>query len=63
MKTDVQLKDDILAELKWPPDVHETDVGVIVKSPCVATCTRGPSVRLHKALPGPPRASAAWSMH
>jgi osmotically-inducible protein OsmY len=31
MKTDVQLKDDILAELKWAPDVNETDVGVIVK--------------------------------
>lgn len=31
MKTDMQLKDDILAELKWTPDVHETDVGVIVK--------------------------------
>lgn len=41
MKTDVQLKDDILAELKWAPDVHATDVGVIVKSPCAATCTRG----------------------
>jgi osmotically-inducible protein OsmY len=31
MKTDMQLKDDILAELKWAPDVNETDVGVIVK--------------------------------
>lgn len=31
MKTDMQLKDDILAELKWTPDVNETDVGVIVK--------------------------------
>lgn len=31
MKTDMQLKDDILAELKWSPDVNETDVGVIVK--------------------------------
>ena len=32
MKTDMQLKDDILAELKWAPDVNETDVGVIVKN-------------------------------
>jgi len=31
MKTDMQLKDDILAELEWSPDVNETDVGVIVK--------------------------------
>ncbi|WP_236581280.1 BON domain-containing protein [Hydrogenophaga sp. BPS33] len=27
----MQLKDDILAELKWAPDVNETEVGVIVK--------------------------------
>ncbi len=27
----MQLKEDILAELQWAPDVHETDVGVIVK--------------------------------
>ncbi|APW37261.1 OsmY domain-containing protein [Rhodoferax koreense] len=31
MKTDLQLRDDVLAELKWTPDVDETDVGVIVK--------------------------------
>lgn len=32
MKTDMQLKDDILEELKWSPEVNETDVGVIVKN-------------------------------
>lgn len=31
MKTDLQLRNDVLAELKWAPDVDETDVGVIVK--------------------------------
>lgn len=31
MKTDAQLKQDILDELKWDPAVNETDVGVIVK--------------------------------
>ncbi|MDN8615203.1 BON domain-containing protein [Variovorax ginsengisoli] len=31
MKSDVQLKEDILAELKWDPIVNATDVGVIVK--------------------------------
>lgn len=31
MKSDVQLRDDVLAELKWDPIVNATDVGVIVK--------------------------------
>lgn len=31
MKTDAQLKKDILAELTWDPTVKATDVGVIVK--------------------------------
>lgn len=30
MKTDIQLKNDILAELNWDPAVKATDVGVIV---------------------------------
>lgn len=31
MKSDTQLRDDVLAELKWDPIVNPTDVGVIVK--------------------------------
>jgi len=31
MKTDAQLKQDILAELSWDPAIRSTDVGVIVK--------------------------------
>lgn len=31
MKSDTQLRDDVLAELKWDPIVNATDVGVIVK--------------------------------
>jgi len=31
MKTDVELRDDILAELKWQPDIDETEIGVIVE--------------------------------
>lgn len=38
MKTDAQLRSDILAELSWDPAVTSTDVGVIVKSG-VATLT------------------------
>ena len=30
MKTDIQLKNDILAELNWDPAVKATDIGVIV---------------------------------
>ena len=31
MKTDAQLKKDIQDELSWDPEIHATDVGVIVK--------------------------------
>lgn len=31
MKSDLQLQNDVLAELKWDPIVNATDVGVIVK--------------------------------
>ena len=31
MKTDVALKKDVLAELKWQPDIDETQIGVIVE--------------------------------
>jgi osmotically-inducible protein OsmY len=31
MKTDSQLQQDIIAELKWEPSVHATDIGVEVK--------------------------------
>ncbi len=31
MKSDAQLRNDVLAELRWDPVVNETDVGVIVK--------------------------------
>ncbi|QHE86123.1 BON domain-containing protein [Hydrogenophaga sp. BPS33] len=43
MKTDMQLKDDILAELKWTPDVNEADVGVIVKDGVVTLTGHLPS--------------------
>ncbi|PZP93921.1 MAG: OsmY domain-containing protein [Variovorax paradoxus] len=43
MKTDIQLKDDVLAELKWAPDVSETDVGVIVKDGVVTLTGHLPS--------------------
>lgn len=31
MKSDTQIRDDVLAELRWDPAVNPTDVGVIVK--------------------------------
>jgi len=31
MKTDVEIRDDVLDELAWQPNVDETEVGVIVK--------------------------------
>lgn len=31
MKTDAQLKNDVLAELAWDPSIHSSDIGVIVK--------------------------------
>ena len=30
-KTDMELKDDVLAELKWEPSVDEAEIGVVVK--------------------------------
>ncbi|GAA4280981.1 BON domain-containing protein [Gaetbulibacter aestuarii] len=31
MKTDVQIKEDVLDELEWQPSIDETEIGVIVK--------------------------------
>ena len=31
MKTDVEIKKDVLEELKWQPDIDETQIGVIVE--------------------------------
>lgn len=31
MKTDVEIKTDVLEELKWQPDIDETQIGVIVE--------------------------------
>lgn len=31
MKTDVMIKDDVLAELSWQPNIDETEIGVIVE--------------------------------
>ncbi|WP_458626070.1 BON domain-containing protein [Winogradskyella sp. PC D3.3] len=31
MRTDLEIKDDILEELKWQPHIDETQIGVIVK--------------------------------
>jgi osmotically-inducible protein OsmY len=31
MKTDVEIRNDILAELKWQPAIDETEIGVIVE--------------------------------
>ncbi len=31
MKTDVAIKKDVLEELKWQPDIDETQIGVIVE--------------------------------
>jgi osmotically-inducible protein OsmY len=42
MKTDVQLKSDVLAELNWDPAVKATDIGVIVKDG-VVTLTGHPA--------------------
>lgn len=30
MKTDAEIKNDVLAELKWQPNINETDIGVVV---------------------------------
>ena len=32
MKTDSQLQQDVMAELKWTPEVHATQIGVEVKN-------------------------------
>lgn len=32
MKTDVEIKDDVLDELAWQPDIDETEIGVIVEN-------------------------------
>ena len=31
MKTDLELKQDVLNELKWEPSIDATNIGVIVK--------------------------------
>lgn len=31
MKTDVEIKDDVLDELAWQPNIDETEIGVVVK--------------------------------
>lgn len=31
MKTDLKIKEDVLAELEWQPNIDETQIGVIVK--------------------------------
>jgi len=32
MKTDIELRNDVLAELRWEPKVNAGDIGVIVKN-------------------------------
>ncbi|MCK0145385.1 BON domain-containing protein [Arenibacter sp. F26102] len=32
MKTDAKIKEDVLEELAWQPDIDETDIGVIVQN-------------------------------
>lgn len=32
MKTDVEIRDDVLEELAWQPNIDETEIGVIVKN-------------------------------
>ena len=32
MKTDAQIKADVLEELKWQPNIDETQIGVIVEN-------------------------------
>ena len=32
MKTDVEIKEDVLDELAWEPNVDETEIGVIVEN-------------------------------
>ncbi len=32
MKTDVKIRNDVLAELKWQPNITETEIGVIVEN-------------------------------
>lgn len=46
-RTDSDIKHDILEELKWNPEVKETDIGVIVKDGAV-TLTGTVPVYLHK---------------
>ena len=36
MKTDIQVQQDVLVELKWEPSVNATDVGVEVKDSVAA---------------------------
>ena len=32
MKTDAEIKDNVLDELAWQPDIDETEIGVIVEN-------------------------------
>ena len=36
MKTDVEIRNDVLAELKWQPEIDETEIGVTVEDGIVA---------------------------
>ncbi|MEJ8850673.1 BON domain-containing protein [Variovorax rhizosphaerae] len=47
MKSDVQMRNDVLSELAWDPAVTATDVGVIVKDG-VVTLTGHPSSHAEK---------------
>ncbi len=40
MKTDSQLQQDVMAELKWEPAVHATQIGVQVKDGVVTLAGR-----------------------
>src|SRR5664279_283594 len=54
MKSDLQLEQDVLEELKWEPSVNAADVGVEVKDGIVTLAG-------HVSRPGEPQASGTSS--
>lgn len=45
MKTDVQVKGDVLAELKWDPEIDESKIGVVVNGGAVTLTGHVPTYR------------------
>ncbi len=60
MKTDTEIKDDVIEELRWDPQISEPDaIGVAVKDGAVTLTGHVPATPRSWPWPGPPSASTA----